>query len=290
MDKTYIISGCVKNCASYLDKVFQNIYTIKQKYNVLKTVIAYDHSSDTSLDILKTYKSKDDSIVIIVNVNTISNIRTENISNARNQILEYVHKTYTTDDVDYLIMMDFDDVCCKTIDMNVFENAMNAKDEWDIVTFNNARYYDFWALSFLEYNFSVWHTTNPYKIIFSMYNEFINEMKKDNSKKYIKCNSSFNGFGIFKYNSCEGFRYSSDLDVKNINYKELKNVMNRLNISTRMMSKHDCEHRNYQMSIKREKNTNHVIWKEYLFPPYTGEHSAFLYTVADVYSLNRYHM
>jgi hypothetical protein len=278
MNNTFVISGCVKNCASYLHEVFKNIYTIKQKYNVLKIIIAYDNSNDTSLDILNEYKSKDDSIIILINDKPMTNIRTENISNARNQILDYVFNNYKENELDYLIMMDFDDVCSKSINMNVFQGAMNAKDDWDIVTFNNERYYDFWALSFLEYNFSAWHTTNPYKLISSMYHDFINEMKKDNSKKYIKCNSSFNGFGIFKYSSCIGFRYSSELDIKNINYKELKKMMNRLNINTRMMSKHDCEHRNYQMSIKREKNTKHVIWKEYLFPPYIGEHSAFLYS------------
>ena len=52
------ICGTVKNCGSYLEKVFKNIETIGAQFDDYKIIIAYDNSIDNSLQILQEFKKK----------------------------------------------------------------------------------------------------------------------------------------------------------------------------------------------------------------------------------------
>ena len=47
-------------------------------------------------------------------------------------------------------MIDMDDVSSKPININVLEEILDEKkiNIWDGLFFNNANYYDFWALNF----------------------------------------------------------------------------------------------------------------------------------------------
>ena len=47
------ICGTVKNCAPFLEKVFNNIETIGKLFDDYKIIIAYDNSVDDSLAILR---------------------------------------------------------------------------------------------------------------------------------------------------------------------------------------------------------------------------------------------
>ena len=60
------ICGPVKNCASYLSKIFDNIEKIGSLFNDYKIVIYYDESSDNTLDILKSYQEKNSKLFFLL--------------------------------------------------------------------------------------------------------------------------------------------------------------------------------------------------------------------------------
>ena len=267
-----IICGCVKNCEKYLDSVFENINIISKKYNVLQIVLSFDLSSDKTLIKLIKLKKINNKIHIIINKNPLTNSRTQNISNARNKILNYIRNL--TIKPDYFLMMDFDDVCSKKINMNVLNKSFEIKDKWDCISFNNEQYYDYWALSFDEYIFSCWHTNKPREIIKKMHEKFKTKCK---NKEYILCDSAFNGFAIYKTNIFIDINYKSIVDFNIFDQTKLKKFKKNNNILINNNSFYDCEHRYFHFQAKKKNNARILLLNKNLFPKYSGEHARFLY-------------
>ena len=174
--------------------------------------------------------------------------------------------------------MDFDDVSSKKINIEVLKNAFSIKNEWDILTFMNEKYYDYWALSFEDYIFSSWHNNKPRHII-----KYMNKLlyKKIEGKQLLECYSSFNGFGVFNINKIKGIRYesiNSTAFYKKHFSKNIKNVEDQTNTKYNLNNEQilDCEHRLYQIMCKFKNNTRNVIFNEYLFPKYESDHNDFL--------------
>lgn len=248
---------------------------IKRHFNIVKIVIAYDHSNDTSLHILRQLQSAFN-IHIIINNKQLHSQRTQNIANARNSIMNYLKDFNKHTTIDYFIMMDFDDVCSKPININTLKQAFVHKTNWECVTFNNERYYDFWALSFNEFQFSCWHSNQPYKVIQLMRHHLTKELSK-HSTPYILCNSAFNGFGIYNYNTFKDSIYKSIIDTSIFNIQKILQASKSYNLRYSSKNPYDCEHRYFHMSTTKINKARCVIWKDCLFPPYTGEHARFLY-------------
>ena len=271
-----IIAGCVKNCEVYISHVFENIKLISENFDVVKIICSFDNSDDKTLLELCKQKKIFKNLEIIINKEPVSIHRTVNISNARNRILNFIEKAELN--ADYLIMMDFDDVSSKKINVEVLKNAFIVKNEWDILTFMNEKYYDFWALSFNDYIFSCWHNNNPRYIIKCM-NELL--YKEINGKQLLECYSSFNGFGIYNINKIKDIRYESINSISYYNKHFLKNIKiiedktkTKYNLNNEQIL--DCEHRLYQITCKLKNNSKNMIFNEYLFPKYESEHNDFL--------------
>ena len=109
------ICGPVKNCGPYLPKVFENIERIGSLFDDYKIIIYYDHSVDNTLDILKKYQLKNPRMTFYVNKKPVSRFRTHNIAIGRNYCLNYIRQH--AQKFPYFIMMDFDDVNCKNINI-----------------------------------------------------------------------------------------------------------------------------------------------------------------------------
>ena len=86
-----VICGCVKNCGEHLHNVFKNINIIAshKKFNVIKIILSYDKSDDSTLDIINSYKETLP-IEIIYNIKPLTKHRSLNIANARNKIMNYL--------------------------------------------------------------------------------------------------------------------------------------------------------------------------------------------------------
>jgi hypothetical protein len=149
------ICGPVKNCGPFLDKVLENIEKIGSLFKDYKIIIFYDISNDDSLVKLINYQKKNNKLNFYINKKVKSKFRTHNIAYARNYCLNYIkqHK----EQYPYFIMMDFDDVNCKNINIDILSKYFTRND-WDSLSFNTyPKYYDIWGLSINPYFFSYNH-------------------------------------------------------------------------------------------------------------------------------------
>ena len=272
--KNIVICSCVKNCELYIDSVFKNIKTISTYCNIIKIIISFDLSNDKTLLKLCKYKKEYD-MDIIINRNPLHQNRVVNITNARNAYMNILKNIELN--IDNFIVMDFDDVCSTKINENtlqkVFNNLNNNIYEKCGITFNNKRYYDYWALSLDEYVYSIWHTNNPRKMMYEMKNILYNKM--NNCNDYIKVESAFNGFGIYDYNTFKNSIYDYNIDLTIFDNDKL-NLLTKKGYTINH-SGIDCEHRYFHFKAKQDNNGQLIIMKDALFKPYFGEHAAFLY-------------
>jgi hypothetical protein len=268
-----LICGCVKNCEKYIDDVFNNISKIQELFKKSKIIISFDMSNDFTLKKLIELKKIFD-IDIIINKDTMSNSRTVNIERARNKILNKIYNNYN--EFEYFIMIDMDDVSSKPININVLKEILDEKKNniWDGLFFNNANYYDFWALNFKDFQYSCWHSSNVKKLINLMNSEF---KKETNNKEFIECQSAFGGFGIYKTNKFKDCYYRSLIDLTLFNKECINNIYKKYNIQY-IINRHiyDCEHRYFHLKAIKENNVKLFIYNKNLFPPYIGEHTQIL--------------
>jgi GR25 family glycosyltransferase involved in LPS biosynthesis/tetratricopeptide (TPR) repeat protein len=249
--KVYIC-GCVKNNSKYLKDVFKNIDNIVKLFNDYKIIIAYDDSSDNSLDILhkmsKYYKME---IIICDNKNSYT---CENICKARNKILQHIRSEENNKEFNYMIFMDTDDVCAGNISIENIETMLHRNDEWDAISFNRDDYYDIWALSLDEYVISCHHWENWMDVANTMKNYIKEKLNNLSENELLDVYSAFNGFAIYrieKFINCDyecnfknNVSYFTETVIKN-NEKILNKVINNDLVV-------DCEHRHFHLdAIKK---------------------------------------
>ena len=262
-----VICGCVRNCEQYIEKVFENISKIQTIFKQSKIIMSFDNSTDGSLEKLRQLKTKFD-MEIIINRNPITNNRTVDIERARNKILDLIYNKYSL--FDYFIMIDMDDVCSKPIYIESLINGLNNKNKWDGLFFNNKNYYDFWALSFDDFEFSCWHSNNNRKLI-NLMNE---ALKGKFNEEFVECLSAFGGFGIYKIDKFIGCKYRSLIDLYLFDINKINLVNEKYNIKY-VLNKdiYDCEHRYFHLNAIKKNKVTLRICKDYLFPPYIGVHT-----------------
>ena len=206
--KVYI-GGCVRNCETYLDAAFENIKKLIPLFDDYQIVIAFDKSEDMSLRKLCDIKSKY-KMEILINPNPTTHIRTQNISNARNDILRYIRKTELPG-FDHFIMIDMDDRCANLMDENVLKKYLG-RDDWDALSFNRVGYYDIWALSIYPYIYSCWHAQDGYSAVDKIKSFIIDKLDKCGENDLLECLSAFNGFAIYRIAAFQNVWYEWNIN------------------------------------------------------------------------------
>jgi hypothetical protein len=271
------ICGPVKNCGPFLDKVFENIEKIGALFKDYKIIIFYDKSNDNTLSKLKEYQSKNDKLKFYVNNKTISKFRTHNIAYARNYCLNYIKNTINIETNErkypYFIMMDFDEVNCKNINVDILPKYFE-RDDWDALSFNtNPKYYDIWGLSINPYCFSYNHfDQNAYNNYYIIQNFIMKKLKDLPKNELLGCISSFNGFSIYRtdmFINCyydgavrfdlipkEMIKKHANIARSNILFYDYGNVNGKYE---------DCEHRAFHAMAINKNNAKIRISSEILF-------------------------
>ena len=249
------ICGTAKNCESHIDSVFENIHKIIKLFADFRIIIAFDTSIDLTLEKLCYQKNIfDDKMHVIINRTKLSNIRTQNISNARNECLnkmrELIAKGYNSD---YFAMIDLDDVCSGFMDIDVIKCAMNREANWDSVSFNRHGYYDIWALSIDEYVYSCWGWLSSWEVVEHMRSYIIEKLSKIPLDEFVECRSAFNGFAIYKTKLFLNCNYDWTMPKQYMSLEELLNQQRMLwNVGSVspleiQTDEPDCEHRTFHM-------------------------------------------
>jgi len=262
--KTYIC-GCVKSCEPYIDAVFKNIDKIIPLFEDYKIVLAYDKSEDKTLKKLCDMKRKYN-MDILINPNPCTQIRVENICNARNQLLKYMRKE-NTPNFEYFIMMDFDNVCSEPINISALKNGFSRTD-WDALSFNRKDYYDIWALSARPYVYSCWHFPNGHEIVKHIQQFIKKELDLCPKGKLYECISAFNGLAIYRSAAFDGASYEWDIK-KNDEIMPQEWITQTARALGKPILKRpcddDCEHRHFHMKATQVNGARIMISPECLF-------------------------
>jgi predicted O-linked N-acetylglucosamine transferase (SPINDLY family) len=265
LGKKVYICGAVRNCSNFLDNVFSNIDKLIGLFNDYKIVIAYDNMNDNSLYILQKKKAKYNMELIHVLENEDifhRDMRSQRISNARNEYLKYI-RAENRDDFQYFIVMDMDDVCAGKMDMEALTYHMSNESSWDSISFNNKPfYYDIWGLSIDAYLLSCWHFPNGEDIVQKITEYMNNKLKPLKRYDLLECQSAFNGFAIYKKSKFIDCEYN--WRIKNIcNYVTDDQIKRNESAIGRPFTKNisyqqhihyatDCEHRQFHMEAIRK--------------------------------------
>ena len=279
---TVSICGCAKDCAEYIDDVFDNIKKLSKIFIIKHIYISYDDSSDNTLEILLKHKKIYDIMKILggtleyPNAKDDGTLRVLNICNARNR---YMAEIITNPkETDFFIVMDMDDVCSSPINIDYIDDMIKDCRNWDGLTFDNSRYYDFWALSIRPLTLSCFMANDNKKHISLLYNKLNEERLKDT--KYIDCESAFNGFGIYKTRFYKLFYtpYHSRELHKTADVLSCLENYELIYPSFFENKKHvDCEHRSFHMNAKINNGARLKIAKNQIFDDYKGDHCLWLY-------------
>jgi glycosyltransferase involved in cell wall biosynthesis len=241
-----------------LDSVFENIDSVASLYSDFHIIIAVDHSIDKSLLKLTRQKQKyRGKMDIILNRKNLSEIRTENISNARNSILTKIREKlsgeFNADEWQHFIMLDTDDVCATPIKLDVLRGALDRADQWDSVSFNRPGYYDLWALSIDKYVYSCWGWWSPWEVVEHMRKYIVDKLSKIPADQFAECRSAFNGFAVYKTSKFLDCHYDWKMPKQYMTIDELNENRNALwNLGTKsdlyaQTDEPDCEHRSFHM-------------------------------------------
>lgn len=276
--KQVFICGALRNCSHYIDDVFINIDKIITLFDNYKIIISYDNINDNSLEILQKKKAKYNMELIHVSENEDilhRDMRTQRISNARNEILKYIRKD-TDNDFQYFIVMDMDDICAGKMDIDALKYYIDNDSEWDALSFNNKpEYYDIWALSIKPYLLSCWHFPNGDDIVCKISDYMTKRLNGMKKYELLECESAFNGFAIYKKSKFIDCNYN--WRIKNIVHY-ISNEQRELNekVIGKPFTIHksyqenihpatDCEHRQFHMEAVKKHNAKIRISPIYLF-------------------------
>jgi hypothetical protein len=276
MDNYSIVIGlCSYNNEKGLPYVFNNLKILSKQFKNTVVVFCYDKSSDNTLELIDMFKKNNDNLTIEIIKNNYSrtNLRTNNIANARNSILEFINAKYNT--FDLFAMMDCNEYSCigeiilDTLN-DVFTDEMI--NNWDSVSFNReAGYYDYWALSFSPFIYSLFHCTND---VGQKMRTCFNDLLNININKMFYVYSAFNGFAIYKMNKFIDCRYSSNIYLDLFPTEELKKQTEFNECKFINVLRNDCEHRKFHLESIKKHNSKIAIYNKNLFkkiePPIHG--------------------
>ena len=254
--KSYIC-GCTYNVEPYLDKVLQNIQMLCECFDDYYIIFSYDDSEDNTLLLLKKFARNHPNKIKIVQGNKyLGNIRTQNIANARNKILDTIKKL-DLEDFDYFIMMDMDEVNAGKMNVPVLNTILDTERKntplpWDSLSFNRVIYYDLWALSIDPYSFSCNHYNNVRKVKHLMVQHVKEAMGQallqDPKYGLVSCISAFNGFAIYRKNKFINIKYEWNVHKTLTIYpKSRVDQMSRAVFEQPINRHDDCEHRYFHI-------------------------------------------
>ena len=255
------ICGSVKNCGLYLNNVFENIDKICSLFDDYKIIIYYDESTDNTLQILTEYQKVNPKLFIYINKEPLSEYRTFRIAKGRNVCLNFIRKNHS--DFPYFIMMDFDDVNSKEVNIEPIKTVLN-RDDWDSVSFNKPLYYDIWALSINPFYLSCAHIgENAGKAMSKYIINILNNAKKDD---LIQCASAFNGFAIYRTEKFLNCYYYGRLNLSLLPKDLIKQNIDLFKGKFDYNKVEDCEHRYFHLMAIDKNQSRIKISPEIVFP------------------------
>ena len=268
--KNCCVCLCVYNNENGLPQVLNNIKKLDSILDT-KILVFYDHSNDRSLQILSEFNNENvNKIEIIINERKLFNERVENISYARNGLLQLIRDKYSH--YEYFIMMDCNEYACVgEIIVNNIKKVLMTND-WDSISFDRvAGYYDYWALSYDPYVYSFFHfNCHDYEKIVSVtrsnFQILLNDYKTTKPGELIPVYSAFNGFAIYRTAKFLNCNYSTVIDISLFPEYSIENNEMMTGYKTQLdVYNCDCEHRHFHLEAIKKNNARIRVSTKHIF-------------------------
>lgn len=275
-----IIGLATRDVAVHLKKIFLNINSLSTIFDKTIVCFSYDESKDSTLNMLYNYKNKSkNECEIIINKKPLLKYRTHRIAKARNEIINFINDKHK--DADYFIMMDSDDLCSSSINLNVLKKYLN-QDNWDSLSFNRSglKYgnYDIWALQYEPFIHHCHAYNGKLNLVHLIRKDITNKLNSLKDNELFTCYSAFNGFAIYRTHKFLNCRYDGERQ-RNFSEERVQNMLNMLkakykinlkvNYDTVDMShgggKQNCEHIAFHIDAIRKNNARIRIAKEKIY-------------------------
>lgn len=219
INENVLICGVIKNAEKYISKNINLAIETGKLFLNYQIIVYENNSTDETKNILKKYENNENIHIICENLDndTIKQhsriwayteitgsdhpCRIEQISNARNKVIEYINKQ-KFELYSYVIWIDMDS---EGWELDGIVDSFNKKNEWDVVYANginkyNNKYYDMYALRTSDYMFGP---------------ELVGEYFWKNLKTFmlvpnndlVSVYSAFGGIGIYKKNIFNKYKF-----------------------------------------------------------------------------------
>ena len=202
------ICFCVRNCSTYLERIFQNIKLLTDNTTYkISSIFVYDNCTDSSEQLLHEYKTNSNHDVYLKHIDNTSRLRTVRIATARNACLDVIYNELTN--VSHHIMADCDDINAHSWNIDTIHKYITNydNDDWDCISFNREGYYDIWALLIDEFKHHCWGFGKKSRNIVNTMRSYIIDKLNNSTENSIYCLSAFNGFAIYKTEKFKEIRY-----------------------------------------------------------------------------------
>jgi hypothetical protein len=260
---------CIRNCANFLPKIFDNLNLLGKEFKSFHIIFVYDNCNDNSAKLLEEYKINSKfNVHIINNIKNKSIYRTVRIANSRNVYLNIINNEIKN--IDYHIVIDADDVNISPWNIDIIKYYLNNNNDWDAISFNRPEYYDIWALLYNNFKHHCWgFKQNSVKIHNHMKNDITNELKNMEDDKLFECYSAFNGFAIYKTDKFKNCVYNGLYKniTKLITDNDRQNTiifLNKIfsNVTIHKSYTQHCEHIYYHLTAIKMNNAKIRISKK----------------------------
>jgi hypothetical protein len=261
-----LICGIVKDVEKMIEYNLKKVKELGNYFNEYKVVIYENNSTDRTKEILKKHISKNITVImedlIITKENSTSwaytkvtgsdhSCRIENISNARNKVVEEINKEIYND-FDVVIWIDLDG---NGFDIKSVVDSVNIVSNEDKILFaNSPQYYDYYALRTRNIH-SLFGPEIIGELFWSMASR--NRLSLNHDYPLYEVFSAFNGIGI--YPKKVFFKNNYDFIVNDCvkeMYKKLITILpENLSLNFNKIIENDCS--KFPGGIKEDN----IVWK-----------------------------
>jgi len=211
----FLIVGLVRDCADQILTTIQRLESAFCFANKMAFLLVESDSSDNSIQVLSEIASKHKSF----SFETLGSLRSkypkraDRIAKCRNHYLELIKTRQDYEQVDYVVVADFDGVNSDLTEQSV--KSCWERDDWTVCAANQAApYYDIWAL-----RHTLWSPNDCWEqarflertglshfrsVCASVYSRMINIPPSAN---WIEVDSAFGGLAIYRKSALENVCY-----------------------------------------------------------------------------------
>ena len=211
-----LLVGVVRNIESTMKEDLERFREVLGGFKQVQVFVVESDSSDKSVETLERLKSSDNSFDFesLGKLEEIIPIRTARLAFARNKYLEALESREEYNQVDFLVIADFNNLNNRLTRESV--ESVFLEDYWSVRSANQSGpYYDIWALRhpiwspndcWEAHEFLRKYTKFPELALYASVNSRMIRIPVDSSP--IEVESAFGGFAIYKRSSVTGKRYS----------------------------------------------------------------------------------